>query len=299
MKKLRIVSILICMSLLLSITSPLAYATETDEATSIIVDESFALYQFENHEYSFTIYINTETSGGSFAVIFKSNPDYLYDYFFTFDNNVVDTSSTTFWNNLASECFTQSSQWVTIYIPTAITQQNDHSRATPENYFDEWLYNKYGSEHTASVIGYYMRQSQLFVVKEDLSFHVGISATYTVSYAISVAGFVTAFLGYNAKHPVVSLIGVIAGVGGMIAAGTQIKEYVLSINYLRCAYVQGGTILHAYASKIMHYTGYGNPDTGYAGVDEGSMISSHSPSIEQFEDLNILVDAAWDHLRNP
>lgn len=87
---------------------------------------------------------------------------------------------------------------------------------------------------------------------------------------------------------------------GVIAAFTEecLEEY-LSINYLRCAYVQGGTILHAYATKIIHYTGYGNPDTGYADVDEGSMIFSSTPSIEQFEDPNILVDAAWDHFRNP
>lgn len=299
MKMFRIVAILICLSLLLSISSPLAYATESGASTNVIVGENFALYQFEDHEHGFTIYINTETFSGSFSVTYKNNPHYLYDYLFSCDNMVVDTSSNAFWNSLASECFAQSSQWSTIFIPTAITQQNNYSRTTPENYFNEWLYEKYGSEHTASVKGYYMRQSQLFVVKEDMDYHVGISASYTISVAISVAGFVTAVLGFSASHPVISIIGVIAGVGGVIAAGTQINEYVLSIGYIRNAYVQGGSIIHASASKVIHYTGYANPNTGYAGVDEGSMVFSCYPTDELFEDINSLVDAAWDHFRNP
>lgn len=301
MKKFRIISALICMSLLLGITSPLVYAAspEAEALSNVIIEDSYAMYIMEDSTLKYTLYLDTETAIGSFAVVYKSNPDYLYDYLFTLAAEEIDTSSSVFWNNLISECFVQSSQWVTIYIPTAITQQNDYSRAAPENYFNEWLYDKYGSTHTASVMGYYIRQSQLFVIKEDLNYHVGISATYVVGYTLTVAGFITTFLGKTVAPPIVSIIGKIATVGGLILAGTQIREYVLSISYIRRAYVQGGSIVHASATKAIHYTGYANPDTGYADVDESSMVFSCYPTNELFENVDALVDAAWDHFRNP
>lgn len=302
MKKLRIISALICISLLLSIASPLAFATEAEPLSNIIIDKNYAMYQQEDSEHSFTIYLNTETFNGSFAVIYSNNPEYMYDYLFTLDTDEIDTSSSSFWDNLISDCFAQSSQWTTIYLPYALTYQTEYSaisRTTPETYFTDWLYDKYGAQRTNNVAGYYMRNSQLFVVYESVSYQVNLASSYRVNQAISVAGFITGILGLVAKVGIVSVIGAIAGVAGVIASGTHIDEYHLSVGMSKQVTVQGGSIVHASASKCIHYNGYANPDTGASGVDESSAIISYYPTEDLFEDHNALVDTAWEHFRNP
>ena len=226
----------------------------------------------------------------------------MYDYPFTLDSNEIDTSSSVFWSDLIATCFSQSSQWTTFYLPNTISCLLDNTpstRSTPMEYFNDWLYNKFGPQRTNSNAGYYMKQSQLFVLYETVSYQSTLSSSYKVNQAISVAGFVTAILGLVASAGVISVIGAVAGTAGLIAAGTKINEYTLSIGMIKQVTVQGGSIIHASATKAIHYTGYANPDTGYSAVDEGSEISSYYPTEELFEDNDLLIDAAWNHFRNP
>ena len=132
-----------------------------------------------------------------------------------------------------------------------------------------------------------------------MSYQSALTSSYKVNQAISVAGFITGVLGLVAGVGIVSVIGAVAGTAGLIAAGTKINEYDLSIGIVKNMTVHGGNIIHASAAKVIHYTGYANPDTGYADVDEGSETVNYHPSEDLFEDHYLLLDAAWNHLNNP
>lgn len=174
MKKLRIVSILICLSLLLSITSPFAFASNATSTTSspvsrIITCNDTAIYTYTNGSHSYCIYLDTTSGNGSFAVIYAGDPNNVHEYLFRLSPDKILPSSHTFWTSHASKCFSEAQNWKTVYIPEALTSSLIHSSnntraAADETYFTNWLHTKHGLPHTDKIIGHPIKQSQVFVM---------------------------------------------------------------------------------------------------------------------------------------
>lgn len=310
MKKLRIISALICISLLLSITPPLAYATNAvssppSSVSRIITGNNNAIYTYTDSSQSYCIYLDTISGNGSFAIIYTDDPDNMCEYLFSVSPDKIDPSSHAFWTLHASKCFSKSQNWSTTFIPDAListsSQNGNNTRATAdETYFTNWLHNKHGLPYADRIIGYPMKQSQLFVMYQTLSYDVSKAQSHNLNTDMSIAGFILSVLGLVVTDALINaIIQLFDGALSIIPAGSRLDQYELSAYYRKYVIAQGGNIIHASATKIIKYVGFARVSTNYRSVDEGGAKFYYYPSEELFEDNSVFMDAAWEHFCNP
>lgn len=173
------------------------------------------------------------------------------------------------------------------------------SRTTPEAYFTDWLYDRFGPQKTNSTAGYYMRNSQLFVVRETLEYGIIPDRTFLIEHLISVAAFVQSVVEFLHKPNILNALKALADAGEVFSAGTRLTEYQLYANHYKNVTVHGGSIVHAAAVMYVNYTAFSRAQWDYCSIAEGSETVGYYPTQELFEDHNALVDVAWDNFRNP
>lgn len=304
------VSILICISLLLSITSPLAYATNsanTESTTSnIFINENVAVYTVQSLTQSYCIYLDTVSGNGSFAVIYANNSSNIHEYCFSLSPDQINASSSEFWALQASHCLSQTSNWNKVYVPNAISSHSIQSSnimrsTTADTYFNNWLYDKFGAKYNDRIIGYPMKQSQLFYMYQSLDYYALKILEHNINYDMTVSAFLLSFFGSAIPIPAVGVVASLFGglATSIIPAGSRLDQYDLSVYYHKYLTVQGGNIIHASAEKQICYTGFARATTDFCCVDEGSAKYYYHPTEEYFEDTNTLLNAAWEHLHNP
>ena len=307
MKKLRIISVLVCILLLISLFSPVAYATsvETSDLNNVIYSSNFALYTFKNYDQTYNIHLDITTGNGSFAIIYNSKPDYMYETLFAVPPESINISSIDFWNLLISACFSRASEWTTIYLPSTILTQKAApsstillSEDTAKAYFQDWLYENYGATYTDRFVSRIIMQSYVFEKYESLDYEVLFDQSYYISTAISIAGFITSVLGMIVSPGYLSALGLLFSAGSLIPAGTTLHEYCLGVYMQKYIKLLGGSIKHANATKQIYYTAFAKDEENYYSIVSTPKIG-YNPSETLFEDEEALQNAAWEHFCNP
>ena len=288
----KIISLVLCLTVIFSYTIQTVYANayENYSLDNVVSTGNFAVYSYENSSLLFNIFINTNTSIGSFAVKYSSSPSCVQEYNFTLESSSIDITSSDFWNNLISDCFAASSEWQAIYFPSYITvveqaDSNNMSRSldSTTEYFYDWLEQEYGSEHSDTYLSSAIKNNITFVQHETLEYDVLKHNAYKVLQAISVAGFITSVIGAIVSPGLLSAIGLIASATGFISAGTTIYEYTLSAYWCRYVTVRYGAIKYSFAERRIQYSGYESDKTGSCAVDAESLWGYYTPSQELFE----------------
>ena len=222
MKTKRLCSLVLVVVMLMNFSIPIAHAAgagdiSSSESAIIVEGQSYLAHGEEDSEKRFNIIINAETREGQFAVVYLDEPDYLYEHFFNMEdlqNAGVDMD----WTDVEEFCFAQETEWNEIYIPTAVTciKYPDNSimqegeggiapatvNATgddPIEYFEGWLEEQHGSEYSGQPVSSKTQNGTTMHLKSAFQTYVYRNQTFLFSVAVSVAGFITGFLGSHCK----------------------------------------------------------------------------------------------------
>lgn len=113
---------------------------------------------------------------------------------------------------------------------------------------------------------------------------------------MTVAGVITGVLGLATSVTLLTVIGAVAAVGGLVTAGTVWDEYDLYVYWLKHVIVRSGTTKHSFAEKHIYYDGYGTdtipvPDTLPLDILETRV--AYNPSSDLFESDSAQFNAAY------
>ncbi len=313
MKKYRFLSFVLTLALVFSITAPIAYAAELNKYDALQMSTPITIgdYTFsgvENEDVRFNIFINETDQTGQFAIVYLDSPDYVYEFFFDLDDVVTNASKINF-SEIQAYCFENENQWKKIYIPSAITveEENKSQAVEAENklqavatdevaeIFEDWLINEYGNEFSGHYLNYQStRNGVTMYLKDAFQVYAYRDQSYLINVAISVAGFVTGIWGYNAQN-IMSIIGAIVGVGGMLTIGEEVQIYVLRANWFKYATIGSGTgYPYGLSDKFTFFDGYYYTGTGGHDVDELSESTSYVPSSSVYNSNTNVMNNAFD-----
>lgn len=301
MKLTKLVSVILCISIVFSITSPLACATDSDVADlgNVLEGDGFAAYIYEDDSQRYTIFVNTDTGLGSFAVMYFTNEEYVYEYCFSLDSDSIAVEAVAFWTELLSECFSASNQWDEIYLPTAVTVQtntNDNIATLAvdsvedefitllEDHFDD-------TEHTGRIIATQYYGGTRFHVHENLEFGVSEKNTHILSQALSVASIVTGILGMQVTSTILGVLGFAADV--ILPSGTEIGTHSVGATFVRYVRIADRAAWLNSCNCVYEFNGYYISATDHYGIDWSSETVVYSHSEDYFNDTAQQLDDGY------
>lgn len=294
--KRRIYAVVIAITLLLNIIAPTVHAADFSPAApgTILSYENYTLYSFENQAYKYNIFLDTNSGVGSFAIIYSKAPDSMQECSFSIDPESIDINSAQFWNGMVSNCLSDTASLNHVNTQTAITAsistQNELARGVSYDYlsaYESLLTEEYGPEREYHYRSTYVVGGVIFQQREDISYGVDKCNSYVINNAMTVAGVITSIIGAVASAGLLSLIGLVATVGGVITAGTRLDEYELYAYWNKYIVTQGGIVKYTSAQRHAFYCGYGSnkvpvPDDLSLDLLETDYI--HVPNEDYFTD---------------
>ncbi len=263
----RFLSVVLCLTMLLSFTTPLAYATEAESiAPGVITSyENYFVYSCENAHYKYCAFLDISTGMGSFSIEYANNPDYVFEYYFSLDVNTLAPNSSVFWENLVTDCLANQTSWTEIYIPTAVTViEGTESEIMPLALEDsvaddmiDWLRTQNGN--IAAYTGNAQANTNMgginLILYENLTYQAGINNTYVVTTTMSIASFIIGYLGQPVVAGFINFFAFLIG-GDDIPANTKIREYTMSTRWDRYVKrVSSDTWLN-HTQKLLTYEAY-------------------------------------------
>lgn len=288
MKIKRFICVFLCMAVFLSISTPVAYASAeySVNLSNMHQENNHIVYLCEASDYRYAIYINSSTGVGSFAIIRSESPDYMYELSFTQSPEDISVNSLSFWTDLIDHCFEIYLEYTPIYLPTAITittSEDATARAT-DPYEDDFyellderleakLYNNDDPEqnfiepYTDRGIYTASNQGTLYMLYESLNYYIERDNSYYIRQVMTAAGFVTTLMGLPASSPIVAAISLIAGVDGLLHAGTYVYEYNVYALWRRNVRLQNSTINLTNHTKEIRYLGFANSKNDDCSLD--------------------------------
>lgn len=307
----KVLILFLILSIFVHLSSPIVKATENNpnETINTTVSEDVAVYSYACTDYFYCICLDTSTANGSFAVTYSDDPEYIFEYIFTVPLDSVNTSSDTFWNDLAAECFSNSFSWKSIYLPTSITV-SDNSANTAQTYSVDPYLSRLAQKaqdaigiapYTGRVVATSYQGSLIFHVYEDLTYYGHKVRTITLADGMSVASLITGILTlfFPTEMVVLSrLVSVISlgfGAGSLfISAGTTISGYYAYAKWERYVKRRDSSVwLTESTQRFINYIAFVNPDTGFCEIDEDSEKESYAPSQTYFENTTALLNKGY------
>lgn len=302
MKKQRFISILLCLVLIVNLSITYVYATSpvVNSPGNVFVNENYAVYSYDDDQYRFNIFLDASISSGSFAVVYKSNDNLMYEHIFNIPSNSIDFYSTSFWNNLIADCFENTQLENAINIDNAVAlldeSQNANTRAVTNDPFEDdfldWLEIKHGPARQDSYVCGSTVRGITFLQYETVEYQVTKSNAYTVMQAISVAGLITSVIGFVASPGLVAALGILFSGIPLISAGTQIATYTLSVYWTKYVTAKDGKIKHSFTTKCIRYDGFVS-GSDYV-VNEDEPFIACDPSRAYFESNADQFNAAYN-----
>lgn len=301
----RYLSLFLCVSIFLGILAPTAYAVQPEnDAYEITSYDNHLIYYTENMEYECCVYINIDTGIGSFAISYADHSDYIYEYYFTVDANSINSQSSAFWDSLLMDCFAQHSVWNEIYIPDAIeiveNHESDIMRLSSDPIADamvNWLKNHKNicsSEYTGKVIASTNKAGINFMMYEDLELHAGVSNTYIVAIAMSVASFILKIWGRPVEATLLGLLSTLIGYD-TIPANSKLKAYYLTATWSRYVKRQDSVHLLNHTQRIKSFEGYRWINYNDWGVHEKSERDDYTVSASYFNNYTSQFTDAYNY----
>jgi len=312
MKKYKFLSLLLTLMLLFNAVVPVAQAADLNnparaQMSEELTFEEYSIRGIDNTQARFNIFINNEEETAQFAIIYHDSSDYLYEFVF----DLVDvprrsTNTSTLWEDVRAYCFASESLWTETYLPTAVTvtqeaEANTFQRAaTPTrsaetDYFENWLTDLYGSEYSGSFITSKTQSGVTMYLKSGFQAYAYKDYTYLLNQTFTVTGFVTAILGFSSTHPIIGVLGVIAGTGGLFSLKQSVYQYKVRANWFKYATCVSGTgYPYGLTDKFTFYNGYSYSGTGTCNVDSASASTSYVPSSTVYNSNTNIFNAAFD-----
>lgn len=301
MKKLRSLSTLLCIAMVICLLQPVAYAAEEVGDVTATISGKYAVYSFENSEKLYNIIVLRESGQIQFALIRQTEPDICYEYVFDLPTN-LSVESATFWDSIRDVCFDNEANWNHFVISESI-QVIDHSTSNISTfaadpylaYFEEWLVKKNGAEwaplHFTNKIVDGIDFSWDYYRRHDVSKNY----TYLITQTVSVVGLISAVLGLFPTAGLNAAIGLIASATGFFLSGTKVYQYKLRTISSYVMTANGGTYPYSKADKHISYTGYVYSETGNWAVDTDSLKQYYDPSEEYYLSFTQQLNAAYEN----
>lgn len=302
----RYLSLIICMTMIVSIAAPDTHATGPEnEIFEITSSENHVVCYIENSEYECCTYIDSNTGTGSFSVEFSENSDYIYEYHFTIETDSADLQSPAFWSNLVGNCFSEQADWTEVYIPNTITVIGDtengitpRSSAPIADQMKNWLKTNFGtSEYTGTLITSTNIAGYNFMLYEDLEYSTGVVNSYVVKQALSVTSFVLGVLQQQAASTLVALLVELFG-SNTVPANSNIKQYYLYATWTRYVKRQSSGYRLSNTQRITTYDGYYVVSSNSWGVYEGSEFTEYPHSQSYFNNYSAQFTDAYNYYLN-
>lgn len=303
MKRSKVLSVILCIAMLLTIITPAAGAMNTSgvSLSDVYTNGNIAMYGFEDAEKLYNFSVDTQAMTGDFAVVYHNSPNYLYEYQFELPAGTTDIHTLSFWENLASLCFSNASSWNRVYIPAVIavqhfTEPNVATIASDSHtqYFTNYLEDLYGAEYMGTILSSSNRGNTKLHLRTFLQYYVYKDATFTANKALSVVSFITGIIGVAATNAFLGLISAITGGVSLIPMGASIDRYKLRANWRRYVTVNNDDYPYSLADKLTFLSGYVYSETGYHDVDPSSATTDYVPSSSYFNSTTDLFNDAYD-----
>lgn len=299
----KLLSFVLCVTLLFNLSSPIVHASDIEcvVVEDVMTGDGFAAYVYENEFYRYSIVVNTETATGSFAIMYFTNEDYVYEYIFTLGSESICVDSAVFWNRLLSECMSASSSWNEIYLPTAVIAQkniNDNiatfSVDNVEDGFIALLEEHFDTtEYTGEIIATKFYGGTRFHVHETLEFRVTEKDNYFIANALSVASFITGVLGFPVTSTILAALGLTAT--AFIPDGTEIGTHSIGAVFVRYVRIADRSAWMNSCNCVYEFIGYYLSSTNHYGVDWGSETVVYSHSEDYFNDMEQQFEDGYDY----
>lgn len=299
MKFAKILSLLLCASILLNFSLPAAHAStfERIDVENVLVGDDLAAYVYENDAYRYSIVVSTATGNSSFAIMYFKNADYVYEYCFTLDTEDIFIDSAVFWDDLLSHCM--SASLTEIYLPTAVIRQENinnsvttHATNSVESEFVALLEEYFEtSEYTGKMIDSDVMAGMRFHVYEDLDFRVEKKDTQFLTTALSVASLITGILQLPITSGLLTALGIAATY--ILPSGTEIGTHSIGASFLRYVKRADYSRWLNYSECYYSFNGYYISATDHCGIDWDSEEIEYSHSASYFNDTDQQLDDGY------
>ena len=298
----KLISLILCLTLLFTLTTPYASAAkiECTNLDNLIISGNYAIYYCEDRATTYCLVLDTATGASSFAVIYATQPDYVYEYLFDVAPDSIHTDSTSFWDILIADCFAEVSNSDPFYIPDTITGSTTFINASAqassdpfENYYLNWIESTYGSPYSMKNIYTGYRGANILFIYETLEYSAGRVNTYYVKAAISIASFIINALRLSPVEAIVSALKAITPISQIIGTGTNIYEYYLYANYTRYVRMKDSSRNLNICEKHISYTGYSSTETGLSSVVESLVDTTYLPSQSYYNNKEAQINDGY------
>ncbi len=303
MKKIKILSLMLTLTLLFNLTAPLVHATchtdlRTVQMSTPVSTENYTMSGAETLDVRFNILIDRTSQTGQFALVYLDSPNYVYEFTFDLDS---ETSNYDF-SAIQDYCFSNENQWRAIYLPNSVSKvQFDENQpqpiATDSNvtYFENWLINKFGKEYGGNLLTTKTQNGTKMYLKSSFQVYAYKDKSYMIRNTMTVVSFVTGVLGLAAGANAVGVIGLIAGADGLLHMNQSVYEYRLRANWFKYATVVSGPgYPYGLTDKFTYYTGYVYTETGNRNVDTESVSTTYVPSSTVYNSNTKIFESAFD-----
>jgi hypothetical protein len=312
MKKFKFLSLLLTLTLVFNVVAPVAHAADLNnpakaQMSAEVTYEEYSIKGVENNNVRFNIFINNEDETGQFAIVYLDSPDYMYEFVFNL-SDVPRRSSTSnnLWEEVRAYCFASEDLWTEVYLPSAVTvtqtaevnsfqRATTPTRSTETDFFENWLISTHGNEYSGNLITTKTQSGITMYLKSAFQVYAYKDYTYLLNQTLTVVGFVTAILGFSASAPIVGVLGIIAGTGGLFTLKQSVYLYKARANWFKYATCVSGTgYPYGLTDKFTFYNGYCYSGTGTCVVDSASASTSYVPSSTVYNSNTNIFNAAFD-----
>ena len=292
---------ILCLILIINILAPTALAfNDVPPRIQIVTYGNFASCFFTGNSYIASAVIETNNHSGSFAIQYIDEDQYIYEYYFSFDEIESNIDDPTFWSAIFSKCMTNRNYWRQIHIPTTITSipvsntSNVRSSSNTDEEFKSVLADHLGTgEYTNRIIQTSSRHQYLFHLYESVSFSVTQKNLYFIANAISVASFITGVLGHSITSGILGAFSLIAG--GIIPSETEVGSHTVCAITQRHVRRMDSSIWLNSTCRVVSYDGYAITKLNFFAIDPDSESILYTHSEEYFYDKVAQIDDAYQY----
>lgn len=299
MKKLRFLSTILCIAMVICLLQPVVYAAEEVGDVTTIISDEYAVCSFENSEKLYNIIVLREIGQVQFALTRQSEPDICYEYIFDLPNG-LSVESENFWDSVQDICFDNENDWRQIVMNKAVQVVENSSSSTSTfaadpyvAYFEEWLAEKNGKVWAPL----HFSDKVVDGITFSWDFYRRHSATkdytYIIKYTMTAASFITGVLGAVYSNALLKVISSLTGTAGKLLSGSNVYKYKLITISCYAMTANGGTYPYSMAGKHIVYTGYVYDETGNWAVDTESLKEYYDPSEEYYLSYTQQLNAAY------
>ena len=301
MKTIKSTAFILCLILIINILAPTALAfNDVPQKMQIVTYGNFASCFFTGNSYIASAVIETKNNSGSFAIQYTDNDQYIYEYYFSFDEIESNIDSPTFWSDIFSKCLTNRNYWKQIHIPTTVTSipvSNTNTARSSSNTDEEFksvLADYLGTEeYTNRIIQTSSRHQYLFHLYESVSFSVTKKNLYFIAKAISVASFITGVLGHPITSGILGAFSLIAG--GIIPSETEVGTHTVCAITERHVRRMDSSIWLNSTCRVVSYDGYAITKLDFYAIDPDSESIIYTHSEDYFYDKVAQIDDAYQY----